>query len=114
MYPACRVVEILPADGVEGQAFSPHAAFWPLVDAFDEARKYPGMGVCRSGSQEDGIRVPGDSGDGAPNRLLQLLRHPPVVFLLKIANSDDSRPRTDGKLGLGGRPTYKGSRTIDA
>lgn len=43
-----------------------------------------------------------------------MLRDPPVVFLLEVADSDDTVARADGELGLGRRPTDKGSCTVDA
>lgn len=62
--PAGRVIQELAADGVERQALAPGGGFGTLVGALDEGREYAGVGVGGAGGQEDGVRVPGDGGDG--------------------------------------------------
>lgn len=72
------------------------------------------MGVGGARCQEDGVGVPGEGGDGTANGLLQMLRNPPVILLLKIADGDHTSSRTDGKLLLGRRPPHKGGCAVDA
>lgn len=72
------------------------------------------MGVGRAGGQEHRVGVPVDRGDGAADGLLQVLRDPPVVLLLEVADGDDAVAGADGELGLGGRPADKGGGPGDA
>jgi len=58
--------------------------------------------------------VPGDGGDGAADRLLDVLGHPPVVLLLEVADCDDAGAGADCEFGLRGRPADKGRGTVDA
>lgn len=88
--PPCRVVEVFAADGVEGEPFAPDAGLGTLVDALDETREHAGMRVRGPGREQDAVRVPRQCRHGAPDRLLQVLRHPPVVFFLKVAHRDQA------------------------
>ncbi len=114
VHPARRVVEVLAADGVEGQALAPDAGLGLGVHALDEAGEDARVGVGRAGRKEHRVGVPRDAGDCAADRLLHVLRHPPVVFLLKVADGDDAVARADGKLGLGRRPAHKRRGAADA
>ena len=58
--------------------------------------------------------MPGDSGNSATDGLLQVLRHPPVVFFLKVANRDETSARTDSELSLGRSPADAGGSTVNA
>ena len=58
--------------------------------------------------------MPGDGGNGAADGLLQVLRHPPVVFFLKVANRDETSARTDSELSLGRSPADAGGGTVNA
>jgi len=57
--------------------------------------------------------MPGDGGNGTADGLLQVLRYPPVVFFLKVANRDETSARTDSELSLGGCPADAGGSTVD-
>ncbi len=72
MHPARRVIQILAANSIERQSLSPDAAFWPLIDAFNEGRKDPRMGIGRPGGEEDRVWMPCDGRDGASYGFLQL------------------------------------------
>lgn len=112
MDPARRVVKIFSTDGVEGQTFSPHARLRSSIDAFDEAREYPRMSIGRTGSQKYRVWVPGYSSDRTADRLLDMLRDPPVVLFLEIADSNDSGTGSHGKLRLGRRPAHKSCSAV--
>ena len=58
--------------------------------------------------------MPGNTGDGAADRLLQVLGHPPVVLLLEVADSNDPVTGSDGKLVLGGRPAHESGGSADS
>jgi len=112
--PAGGVIHKLAADGVEGQTFAPGSGLGLRINALDEGREHTSVGIGRAGGQQDRVGVPGDSGDGATDRFLEVLRHPPVVLLLEVANGDEAVTGADSELGLVGRPACKGSCTIDA
>jgi hypothetical protein len=58
--------------------------------------------------------VPSNAGDGAANRLLQVLGNPPVVLLLKVADSNDTVTRSNSELVLGRRPANKGGGSANS
>lgn len=58
--------------------------------------------------------MPGNSVDGAADRLLDVLRHPPVVLLFEVADCDDAGAGADGKFGLGRRPADECRGAVDA
>lgn len=43
-----------------------------------------------------------------------MLGHPPVVFLLEVADGDQAGAGADCELALGGRPADEGGGTVDA
>ena len=51
--------------------------------------------------------------DGAANRLLDMFRNPPVVFLFEIADGDDAGTGTDSELRFGGGPANEGGGAVD-
>lgn len=112
--PASSVVQEFTTDGVEGETLSPSARLRALVNTLDEAREDAGVGVGGARSQEHGVGVPGEGGDGTTDRLLQVLGDPPVVLLLEVADGDYAGSRADGELLLRGRPAHKGGGTVDA
>lgn len=112
--PAGRVVQVFSADGVERQALAPDTRLGTLIDTLDKGREHSGMSIGRASSQEDGVGVPSNAGDGTANRLLQVLRNPPVIFLLKVADGNHAVAGAHGKLGLGRRPSNKRSGAADS
>ena len=44
--------------------------------------------------------MPIQGGDGRPNGFLDVLGHPPIVFLLEIANGDQPGSRSNGEFVL--------------
>lgn len=112
--PPGGLVQKLARDSVEGQAFSPNAWLRSLVDALDEGAQDPGMSIGTAKGEEDTVGVPRDTGDGAAERLLQVLRDPPVVFLFEVADSSDTSTTTDGKLGLAWAPSHARGCSVDA
>ncbi len=58
--------------------------------------------------------MPVDRGDCTADRLLQVLRNPPVIFLFEVADGDDAVTRADSEFGLRGRPADKGSSSSNA
>jgi hypothetical protein len=71
------------------------------------------MGIGRTGGEKHRIGMPREGENGRSERFLQMLGDPPVVLLLKIAHSDDTSSRSNGKLALIGRPADVGCCTID-
>lgn len=114
MHPSGRVIQELAADRVERQSLTPRARLGALVGALDEGRKDAGVGIGGTGGEKNAVGVPGDGGDGGPDRLLQVLGYPPVVFLLEVADGDDAVTGADGELGFRGRPADEGGGARDA
>ena len=112
--PSGGVVHELSADGVEGEPLSPDARRRTTVDTLDEGREHPGVCIGRAGGEENGVRMPGDGGDGAADGLLQVLRDPPVVLLLEVTDGDDAVAGANSELGLARRPPDKGCGTGDS
>lgn len=114
VYPAARAVAELATHSVERQALSPHGRLGALVNALDESGKHARMGVGRAGGEKDRVGVPVQREDGSAERLLEVLRHPPVILLFEVTHGDDSGSRTDGEFRLIGRPANMGCRAVDA
>lgn len=112
--PASRVVQVFTTDGVEGQALTPSAGLGALIDTLDEAGEDSSMRVGGTSSKQNRVRVPGQGGNGTANGLFQVLRNPPVVLLLEVANSDDAGSGTNGKFLLGGGPSDKRRSSVDS
>jgi len=114
VHPTGRVVHVLATHGIEGQALAPHTRIGAGVRALDEAREDARMSVRRPRRQQNRVRMPGHRGDGASDGLLEVLRHPPVILLLKVADGDQAVARADGELSLRRRPAHKRGGAVDA
>jgi len=57
--------------------------------------------------------VPVQAEDSGTNGLLDVLAHPPVIFLLKIADGDDAGATTHSELVLLGSPAHTASSPVD-
>lgn len=111
--PACRVIQELSTDCVERKALAPATWLWALVNALDITRENTRVRIRRASSQQHRVRMPGKRSNGASDWLLQVLRDPPIVLLLKVANGDHASPRSNRKLLLRRRPSHKGSSPVD-
>lgn len=107
------LVQELSTNGVEWQTLTPNRGSRSLVDTLDEGTKHTSMAVGAAQSNQDTVGVPGDAGDSAAKRLLQVLRDPPVVLFLKVTDSGNPSTTTDGKFRLVGRPTHTCSGSVD-
>ena len=58
--------------------------------------------------------MPGESGDGAADGLLEVFADPPVVFGLEIADCYDAGAGADGEFRFRGRPADEGGGAVDA
>jgi hypothetical protein len=58
--------------------------------------------------------MPCQRGDRAADGLLQVFRHPPVVFLFEVAHGDDAGAGPDGEFLLRGGPADEGGGAVDA
>ena len=114
MDPSGGIVEKLAADRIEGKTLTPRTRLGASINALDEAGEDTSMGIGRAGSQQDRVWMPGQRGDGASDRLLQVLGDPPVILLFKVAHGDDARTRSDGEFLLGWRPADKGRGSVDS
>lgn len=114
VHPTGRVVQVLSTDSVERKSLSPNTRRGALIHALDKGGEDSGMGIGRSSSQKDRVRVPSNTGDGAADRLLQVLGNPPVVLLLKVADGNNTVTRSNSELVLGRRPTNKGGGSADS
>lgn len=92
------LVQELSADGVEGQTLAPNGRSRSLVDTLDEGAENASVSIGAAEGKQDTVGVPGNAGDGAAERLLEVLGHPPVVLFLKVADSSNSGTAADGKL----------------
>ena len=63
------------------------------VDALDKGRKHSSLGIRASSRDQDVVGMPVDRQNGRPERLLEMLRDPPVVLFIEGTDSD--------------RPTYR-------
>lgn len=114
MDPTGGVVQVLAADSVERETLSPCRGLRTRVDVLDEGREHASVSVGRSCGEQDRVGVPGDTGDGGANGLLDVLGDPPVVLLFKVADGDQTSTRAHSELGLGGCPADTGSSAVDA
>lgn len=58
--------------------------------------------------------MPRDSCDGTPNRFFDMLRDPPVILLLEIADGDYPGARSYSEFRLRGRPADEGGGSVDS
>lgn len=112
--PPSRLIEKFARHGVERQALSPNAGLRTFVDTLDESTQDSGVAISASQGEQDVVWVPCDAGDCAAERLLQVLRDPPVVLFLEIADGGDTGTASDGKLGLARAPANTGGSPVDA
>lgn len=90
--PARRVIQEFSTDCVERKTLAPATWLWALINTLDIAREDTSVRIRRASSQQHRVRMPGKRSDGASDRLLQVLRDPPVVLLLKVAYGDHASP----------------------
>jgi hypothetical protein len=112
--PTSSIIQVFTTDGVERETLSPSAGLRAGVDTLNEAGEDTGMGIGGSSCQQNRVRVPSQGCDGATDRLLQVLRDPPVVLLLKVTDSDHSSTGADSELLLRGRPAHECCSTVDS
>lgn len=98
--PTSSIIQVFTTDGVEGKALSPRTGLRAGINTLDEAREDSGVRIGRSGCQQDGVRVPRQGCNSTANRLLDVLRDPPVVLLLEVADCNHSSAGADGELLL--------------
>lgn len=60
------------------------------------------------------VRMPVERRDGRADRLFDVLRHPPIVLRLKVADGDEAGARAHGQLILQRRPLDARRAAIDA
>lgn len=113
MHPASRVVQELATDGVERQSLAPGRWFRPLIHSLNVGREHSSVRISRAGSQEDGIGVPGQRSNRTADRLLQVLRNPPVVLFLEVAYRDHAGTRPHGEFLFRWGPADKCRSAID-
>ena len=58
--------------------------------------------------------MPGYVSDRASDRLLHVLRHPPVVLGFEVADRDDARAGPHGEFGFRGGPAHARGGAVDA
>lgn len=114
LYPTSGIIQIFATDSVERQTLTPSARLRAGVNPLDEAGEDASMRIGGSSCQQDGIWVPCQGCDGTANRLLEVLRDPPIILLLEVTDSNHSSPRANGKLLLRRRPAHEGGSTINS
>lgn len=112
--PSSRVIQEFTTDSIERETLSPGAWLRTGINPLDKGRKDSSVRVGRSSSKQHRVRVPGKGSNSTSNRLLQVLRNPPVVFLFKVAYRDHTGSRTNGKLVLRWRPPHKCCSPVDS
>jgi hypothetical protein len=108
------LIQELSTNGVEWQTLTPDRGRGPLVNTLDESTEDTSVAIGASQGQQDAVGVPGNTRDGAAERLFEVLGHPPVVLLFKVADSCNTSTATHGKLCLIGRPSHTSSGSVDA
>lgn len=114
MDPSGRVIQKFTTDGVERETLSPSTRLRTGINSLDVAREDSSVGVSRSGREQHRVRMPGKGSDGAPNRLLQVFRDPPVVLLFEIADRNHTGSRTNGKFRLGRGPSHESRSPVNS
>lgn len=114
VHPACRAIQVLAADGVERQPFAPGGRLRTGISTFDERAENARVPIGAACCEKDGVRVPGDAGDGGAQGLLEVLGNPPVVFFLEVADGNDPRSGADSEFRLVRTPAHAGSGAVDA
>lgn len=112
--PTSGIIQVFATDGVERKALSPCTGLRAGINTLNEAREDSGVRIGRPGCQQDGVRVPRQCCNSAANRLLEVLRDPPVVLLLEVADCNHSSAGADGELLLRWRPAHKCRGTVDS
>lgn len=112
--PTSSIIQVFATDSVERKALSPRTRLRAGINTLDEAREDSGVRIGRSGCQQDGVRVPCQGCNSTANRLLDVLRDPPVVLLLEVADGNHSSAGADGELLLRWGPAHKGCGTVDS
>jgi len=114
MDPSSARIHKLSTNGVEREPSTPHTWLGTLINTLDESGENASVGIGGTGSEENRIRMPGDGEDRGPDRLLEVLGNPPVVFGLEVTDGDGAGAGTDGELGFVGRPTDGGGSAVEA
>lgn len=113
MDPTSSAVQVLATDSVERQTLTPSGGLGTRIVALDEGAEDAGMAVGAAGGEQHAVGVPGDAGDGGTQRLLQVLGHPPVVLLLKVADGNDAGSRAHSELALVRAPAHTCGSAVD-
>ena len=82
------------------------------VNVLDEGRDDADVRVRGSSRNQNVVRMPGDVQDGRVVKL-DVLRNPPIVVLIEVADSNDLGAGSDGELVLTRRPGAASGRTVD-
>ena len=113
MDPASSAVQVFATDGVERQTLTPSGGLGTGIVALDEGAEDTGVAVGAASGKQHAVGVPGDAGDSGAQRLLQVLGHPPVVLLLKVADGNDAGSRAHGELALIWAPAHTCGSAVD-
>lgn len=81
------------------------------ISPFPSFKSYLHVGT--SGREENVVGMPVEGEDGTADRLLDMLTNPPIVILLKVADANTARSRSDRKLVLLRRPANKSRSTVN-
>ena len=82
-------------------------------DILDISRENTDFKSRRSRGQQNIVGMPIQGGDRGSNGFFDVFGYPPIIFLLKIANRNQSGPGTHGKLVFFGTPFDTGRSAVD-
>ena len=104
----------LSAKGLEGELGTEGIVGDVLlsISVLDEGGDDADVGVRAGGRNQDVVRMPGDVQNGRVVKL-DVLRDPPVVILIEVADGDDLGAGGDGELVLTRRPGTASGGTVD-
>jgi hypothetical protein len=98
--PSITGTAVLGTERVERQTLTPRGRCRLLIQSLDVGRVNTGLHVGRAGGQENIVGMPFDTQHGGTDGLLQMLTHPPIIVLVKVADGNASGSTGHGKFVL--------------
>lgn len=97
----------------QGFLRTPSRRFRVLLDVLDVSGKHPNLVIGRTGHQQHIVRMPIQRCHRRTDRLLDVLRNPPIVLRLKVAHRNQPGAGSHRELVLQRRPTDARRSPVD-